>query len=465
MVRSACVAAGLALALVAAGSSAAAKSNGKIAFSAGPVPAGGGSITSQIYVANADGSGRVKLTSASDNHDPVFSPDGKQIAFTSDRGGGYYNLYVMGVDGSSQTTVATALQGVVPTAWSPDGSTISLNVNKGDQTDIWVVSASGGGAKLAQGNAYSGTWSPDGKKFAFSGDSNNLLYVSSGAAGARHRVIAHSGLAYEEGPSWSPDGKKLVFTGDVADHPQVWIVGVDGSGLRKLTTNAKFAVYPVFSPDGKKIVYGDGGKLISMSTSGTGATVLSTISGEITGVSWAAKAGAGSGGGASTGKNPHHCTIIGAKVGHWKTIGVVGGVDRRVWWIDGTRRSDVICGTSNDDYIPAGAGDDVVYGGAGNDVIIGGEGNDKVYGEDGDDTISDSDGGNTLDGGAGNDILTDCCARTIDIINGGPGDDTIYSMDYARDVVDGGPGFDKGNYDAGLDVVTGIEQTFTGYKP
>jgi len=451
-----CVFVALGTALVMVGGGAAASSNGKIAFSAGAAPPGGGVITSQIYVVNADGSGRVKLTSGSTNQYPVFSPDGSQIAFTSDRAGDF-DLYVMGVDGSSLTAVATALHGVAGPAWSPDGSTIAFTVAKGDTHDIWVVPAAGGAARLAQRNAIGPAWSPDGKKLAFSGDTNNLLYTSSGAAGARHRVIAHSGLAYEQAPSWSPDGKKLVFTGDTADKPQVWVVGVDGTGQTRLTTSARNASYPRFSPDGTRILYGDGGKLISMSTSGTGAKVLTTVGSEITGTSWAAAGGTGSGGGSSTGKNPHHCTIVGAKVGHWQTMGVVGGPDRRYWVIDGTDGNDVICGTAHNDYIVPGDGNDVVYAGGGDDAINTSDGNDKLYGEAGNDEISDSDGSNLLDGGAGNDVIRDCCNRTIDIINGGPGDDTIDAMEYARDVIDGGPGYDKAHWDKGLDVVTNVE--------
>ncbi|HNC44889.1 MAG TPA: hypothetical protein PLU80_12035, partial [Acidobacteriota bacterium] len=58
-----------------------------------------------------------------------------------------------------------------------------------------------------------------------------------------------------EFPQWSPDGKQIVFTSNRTGDPELYLMNVDGSGLRQLTQSPGRDAHPAFSPDGRKIVF------------------------------------------------------------------------------------------------------------------------------------------------------------------------------------------------------------------
>src|SRR5262249_19653017 len=92
--------------------------------------------------------------------------------------------------------------------------------------DVWVMNADGSGARFVAHGRGSGTGP---------GSSANT-------AGPM--------------PDWSPDGKRLVFdTQDASGLPAVWVVGSDGTGLRRLQTGVA-AQRPAWSPDGRRIAFG-----------------------------------------------------------------------------------------------------------------------------------------------------------------------------------------------------------------
>lgn len=113
---------------------------------------GAGSL--QIYVMNADGTALRQLTTAANNGDPVWSPDGTRITFGSDReGGNKLNLFAINADGS-QVTQLTHFQTPYEagdTNWSSDGSRIAFeyDINGMKQSDpnayaeIWTMNADG----------------------------------------------------------------------------------------------------------------------------------------------------------------------------------------------------------------------------------------------------------------------------------------------------------------------------------
>jgi Tol biopolymer transport system component len=197
---------------------------------------------------------------------PVWSPDGRRIAFVSRRDG--KALYVMNADGSGLRIVARVERLATP-AWSPDGQRIAFKGRRdGHSGAIYVVNADGSGQRTLARRGNAPAWSPDGRRIAFV--SGAKLYVAN-ADGSGHRTLTRlRGAGDVASLAWSPDGRKLLF---LVEHgfmhgprcafcSRLYVLNADGSGLRDLTRKlgesrpgAGPASDPVWSPDGRKIAF------------------------------------------------------------------------------------------------------------------------------------------------------------------------------------------------------------------
>ena len=137
---------------------------------------------------------------------PVWSPDGRRIAFVSRRDG--KALYVMNADGSGLRIVARVRQLATP-AWSPDGRRIAFQGGRDRQSvTLYVVNADGSGQRTLARRGNAPAWSPDGQTIAFL--SGAKLYVVN-ADGSGHRTLTRLGNGRTASLAWSPDGRKLLF--------------------------------------------------------------------------------------------------------------------------------------------------------------------------------------------------------------------------------------------------------------
>lgn len=129
----------------------------------------------QIYVMNADGTGRTQLTfDTCHSERPAWSPGGSRIAFGhsywSTPGMDGMEIYVMNADGTGQTRLTfNDLYDSQP-AWSPDGSRIAFTSFRDGNDEVYVMNADGTGQARLTNNTYAdddSTWSPDGSRIAF----------------------------------------------------------------------------------------------------------------------------------------------------------------------------------------------------------------------------------------------------------------------------------------------------------
>ena len=179
-----------------------------------------------------------------DEYMPAFSPDGKSIAFVSERTRGGMMLPSVQASGSDPRTATIYLMDV-------DGR------NQRPLIDI-------DGAQRAP------VFSPDGQKIAFeskaptqgtesapgSTENNDTLeiYVIH-IDGTNMKQLTHNDV--DDGhPTWAPNGKQIAFTGMVDDIYHIFSVNADGGTVQRLTyENTGSHYHPTFSPDGKRIIY------------------------------------------------------------------------------------------------------------------------------------------------------------------------------------------------------------------
>ena len=202
----------------------------------------------EVFVMNSDGTGQTQLTHGG-GFAGAWSPDGKQIAYT---GPNFTGLFVVNVDG----TGATQLTAGRPTAWSPNGRQIAFISDRDGDNDIYVINTNGTGLTQLTNDPASDEgdhagWSPDGKRFVFSSrrDGGDLDIFVMNADGSGATDLTQNIDADDDDPSWSPDGKQIAFhsTRDGGDE-DIFIMNADGSGLTQLTFNdGIFDAVPVWT--------------------------------------------------------------------------------------------------------------------------------------------------------------------------------------------------------------------------
>ena len=270
-----------------------------------------GVATSQIWSARHDGIDPVPVTEGRHfDHNPVWSSDGKQLFFISDRGGSR-DVWWVSVDvrgkpigpvqslttGLGVGSIALSRDGtklaytkiiehsniwsipIVPNrtftldeaqaltkenhyidllSVSPNGEWIAFDSNRNGNQDIWIMRTDGTALRQLTthpAHDWVGSWSPDGSQIAFHSMRRGTrdLFVMPAAGGEVRQLTNH--VAEEIVPIWSPDGKKIAFVSNRKGHMDVWVVPSDGGEPRQLTFNGAQEIVS-WSPDGKQIVFG-----------------------------------------------------------------------------------------------------------------------------------------------------------------------------------------------------------------
>ena len=211
------------------------------------------SIDLNLYIFNIETGEIQQMTvDAGDNVNPTWSPDGRQIAFASNRDGNW-EIYRMNVDGSNLVNLTNDAQQDNFPAWSPgDGSYIAFMTDRDGNWEIYRMNTEGGGLKNLTANPSDDqmpAWSPDGKQIAFESnrltqDSNLLddLDPSVQTFNPCMTISRDIGITDFDGrtvnwpvnrrdsddrsPSWSPDGRYIVFSSDRRNGNDLYIAEV-----------------------------------------------------------------------------------------------------------------------------------------------------------------------------------------------------------------------------------------------
>ena len=195
--------------------------------------------TYDIFAANLDGSDLQQLTDA-DGYDAeaTVSPVGDRVVFTSLRDGDL-DLYSMALDGSDVRRLTDRLGYDGGAFYSPDGSKIIWRAHypeEGPEADDYV-------RLLGEGLIRPG----------------NLEIWVMDADGSNKRQVTDLGGA-NFAPYWHPSGDRILFSSNHEDPAgrefEIYMIGLDGAGLTRITYSEEFDGFPVFSPDGRYLVFG-----------------------------------------------------------------------------------------------------------------------------------------------------------------------------------------------------------------
>lgn len=234
---------------------------------------------------------------------PALSPDGRSVAFVSNRDG-HYNVYVALIRGSGLVQITHDASQKVRPSWSPDGSTLAYaQLNEFGTMDIWEVSSLGGSPRKVVLNATDPAWTPDGHALVYlniadwqiwtsgvegenprvlmqmlphymgaeprvSPDGKMVAFAVRGLAGGPYgelgigdvstgkiRLLTHD-FALALSPAWSADSRTIYFSSSRGGTLNIWKIGTNGGGLRQVTAGEGDDAELDVSSDGKRLVFG-----------------------------------------------------------------------------------------------------------------------------------------------------------------------------------------------------------------
>jgi dipeptidyl aminopeptidase/acylaminoacyl peptidase len=294
-----------------------------------------------VLVEHADGSGLRAVTrprglSENDNA-PVWSPDGRSIAFSRYTGSARNGVWIVDVAARAERQITRRYADAL--SWSAHGDLIAADYGEDATREIALLKPDGAVEAMLTAPGFKGfnngvAWSPDGTRLAVGG---GVILDRTGATVGRY-APASTDEAVASSPAWSPDGSTIVFERSATEYDaRTNTRSALQSDLYAVPAHGGVAVALTMTPD----------------LSESGATFRP-------------------GGHPSPAGTAQRC--------------VLRGTPRRDV-IHGGSRDDLILAGPGDDVVDARGGDDVVDGGAGNDVLTGGPGRDVLHTGPGDDRL------------------------------------------------------------------------------
>ncbi|MET1114794.1 MAG: S9 family peptidase [Comamonas sp.] len=231
---------------------------GLVACSVGAVNQTTDSATSTLWIYPANGAAPWQLTgdTSFDNH-PRWSPNGRQVAFLSDRAGPM-QLFVIARDGGEARQLGVFDGGVTDFEWSPDGKRLLVIVSLRVDPNLRGARPAPDAQDPPQGGpqvVWKLPYKSDGSGYKLDHESHLFLVD---ATSGKTTQLTH-GPFNVLSAIHSPDGQHIFYTrsreGDASHRSDIWRMDPDGGNTRQLTTEHAQVLFPACSPDGRWLVF------------------------------------------------------------------------------------------------------------------------------------------------------------------------------------------------------------------
>jgi Tol biopolymer transport system component len=210
-----------------------------------------------LYIFNLKNSSTLQLTHTQNiERLPIFSPDGKIIAYLQD-----YDLYLINLDGSNKRFLCEIGQDYSQHQFSPDGQTLVYTKNQ----NIWLINMDGTNNRLLHESIvdtthypiYNPVFSPDAQLIFFEEARiytvQTLQIFSIDSEGRNKKQLTEAGSNHDF--CLSRDGTKVLFCSDRDGNYEIYLMDVDGSNQINLSQSPLYEEAPSFSPDGNYITF------------------------------------------------------------------------------------------------------------------------------------------------------------------------------------------------------------------
>jgi Tol biopolymer transport system component len=227
-----------------------------------------------LYLVSSAGGVPENLThDAALDVDPAWSPDGRRIVYSSDKGGGLLQLWIRDLDTGKDRRLTDLDTQPLGAAWSPDGSRIAfIDVDgRWGAAGVCIVDVATGKVTRLQPSLDqpgSPTWSPDGryvaitlsKRFSnsFREGTNQVFVIPTDGTGKPFWQVPEANMSIDTrgggGPTWSPDGGRMaaIYEGLL----KIWPVAPDGAPMgppRSYTSD--IAYFPTWTEDSRTVLF------------------------------------------------------------------------------------------------------------------------------------------------------------------------------------------------------------------
>ncbi len=193
--------------------------------------------------------------------DPVFSPDGRLLAFVRWTGQEAGDIYLLDMGTRAVTRLTSRNRGIFGLAWGEEGRELVFASNNGREGRVWRVPVSGGEPVATEiaAEILSLCYSPARHLLAYEEGFNDLnIWRMPGPAADERRAAPQRLIGSTQAdlnPDYSPDGTKILFSSRRTGSSEIWMSDSEGKNLVQLTSLGRHSGTPRWSPDGRQIAF------------------------------------------------------------------------------------------------------------------------------------------------------------------------------------------------------------------